>query len=269
MRLISSGHPSPSCFAFAEIAVSFTVINHSRACGALGVHPGTIAPGGGPAPTHGHRELLQCRFQVIRGPGAGAWESAHSLGDSETKSLPPSLGETPPPGSTVVVSFRKGLSGELSSPKTSLQFSGEGRPWGRGKLGSSLRESTSPIFCLPALPKDECRACACTSFHAAAWVSWLYFTMPVGRVPSPATPWKLSVKRLRGAWGERKEGSNCCRGNGTGLRDATAFSSFLSGGQRGSPLCSGQRGWEIKGHFWQNRHHSQGANDADRNVQSS
>ena len=165
MRLISSGHPSPSCFPFAEIAVSFTVIKHSR-------HAEPWGSTRGPSQLEGSTQGPLCLEVVLPGPtaiggcsnadsrssigpGAEAWKSAHSLGDSETKSLRPSLGETPLPGSTAAVSFRKGLSGEPSSPKTSRQFSGEGRPWDWGKLGSSLRESTSPICCLPALPKES------------------------------------------------------------------------------------------------------------------
>ena len=137
-----------------------------------------------------------------RGPGAEAWEAAQSLGDSETRSLRPSLGETPHPGFTAAVSFRKGLPGELSSPKTSLQFSGEGRPWGRGKLGSSLRESTSPIFCLLALLKESAERVpaavsrqlpGCPGCASPRW--W--------EEPSLVTPWKLSDEEAqRGMGGE-------------------------------------------------------------------
>lgn len=172
--------PSPGCFPFPEFTVSVAVINRSWGMQTLRSTQGTIAP----APTHSHRELFQCRFQVIQ----GAWGRGLgicTLGDSETRSLNPHLEKH-----HLLVLWRRFHSGKCYLWSRLLQklLSGEGRPWGRG--GSSLRESTSPTSCFLALPQDSPER-APAAFPRSCLLSWLHFTMPVGGVPSLVTPWKL------------------------------------------------------------------------------
>ena len=138
-------------------------------------------------------------------------------------------------------------------------LSGEGGPWDR--CGSSLRECTSPTSCLLALPKESPeRAPAAVSTQLPAVLAALHHVG--GRRACPSHALETQMKGLRGAWGRGKRGPAAATET---VLDSEMllplYASFLVA-REAARSAQARGAGVIKGHFWPNRHHSQGANDS-------
>lgn len=111
-------------------------------------------------------------MQIIGHPGG--LESAQSLGDSADQSLRISLEKHHLLASTAVVSFRKGLLGELPSPKTAVL-------WGRKTMGQGKTWEFSPRIHHPSsasLPSESAERvpaamlCSCLGVLAVPHLHW-------------------------------------------------------------------------------------------------
>lgn len=164
-------------------------------------------------------------MQIIGHPGA--WESAQSLGDSETRSLRPHLEKH----HLLVLQqglIRKGL---LQRAALLQNFSAvlfwEGRPWGRGKSWEFSPRIHHPSSASFALLKESAERVPAAAFMqlpgrpGCTSPRWWEECLPQSRPGNGR-----DEEAQRGLGGRGKRGSTAATERGL-TRDATACSSFL------------------------------------------